>query len=195
MSEAEACLWKNEFRGFALLKHRAFWAAGTLVIFYKVVLVLKNKCPDSRPPCGTQTFGLSVFFISCGLGHRPCLRGQLLKLQPQLAWTRVPHPNKEAKKHMKWIWARSRTRWRETMWLFYSTTGLIHPPLHMYRHPVKYWVASLLLFEIDWALRTQRPQDRLLFSWLLGNFLFPRYSPSGETNYLLPFSAFIKSIM
>lgn len=138
MSEAETCLWKNEFRSFALLKYRAFWAAGTLVIFYKVVLVLENKCPDSRPLRGTQRFGLSVFFISCGLGHRPCLKGQLLKRQPRLTWTLVPHPNREAKKHMKCIWARSRIRWQGTMGLFYSTTILIHTHLHMYRHPVKY---------------------------------------------------------
>lgn len=137
MSEAEACLRKNEFRGLALLKRRALWAAGTLVVLYKVVLVLRNKCPDSWPPCGAQRFGLSVFFISCGLGHRPCLKGQLFKLHPPLTWTLVPHPNKEAKKHMKCIRAGSRKRGQETMWLFYSITSLIHTPLHMHRHPIK----------------------------------------------------------
>lgn len=137
MSEAEACLWKNEFRSLALLKHRAFWAASTLVILYKVVLVLENKCPNSRPQRGAQRFSLSVFFISCGLGHRPCLKGQLLKLHPQLTWMLVLHPNKEAKKHMKCIWAGSRKRWQETMWLFYSITSLIHTLLHRHRQPVK----------------------------------------------------------
>lgn len=137
MSEAEACLRKNEFRGLALLKRRALWAAGTLVVLYKVVLVLRNKCPDSWPPCGAQRFGLSVFFISCGLGHRPCLKGQLFKLHPPLTWTLVPHPNKEAKKHMKCIRAGSRKRGQETMWLFYSITSLIHTPLRMHRHPIK----------------------------------------------------------
>lgn len=137
MSEAEACLWKNEFRGLALLKYRSFWAAGTLVILYKVVLVLKSKCSDSGPQCGAQRSGLSVFFISCGFCHHPCLKGQLLKLCPQLPWMLVPHPNKEAKKHMKRIRAGSRKRWQETMWLFYSITSLIHTPVHMHRHPLK----------------------------------------------------------
>lgn len=75
MSEAEACLWKNEFRGLASLEHRAFWAAGTLVTLYKVALVLRNKCPGCRPRPGAQRFGLSVFFISCGPGHRPVSKG------------------------------------------------------------------------------------------------------------------------
>lgn len=157
MSEAEACLWKNEFRGLALLKHRAFWAAGTLVILYKVVLVLENKCPDSSPQCGAQRFGLSVFFISCGLSHRPCLKGQLLKLHPQPTWMLVPHPNKEAKKHMKCILAGSWKRWQETMWLFYSITSPVPTPLCMHRHPVKVLSYLFSLWEIDWAFKTQQP--------------------------------------
>lgn len=74
MSKAEPCLWKNEFRGLALLK-QSVRAAGSLVTLDKVVLVLKTKCPDFPPQRGAQRLGLSAFFISCGLGHHPVSKG------------------------------------------------------------------------------------------------------------------------
>lgn len=58
----------------------------------------------------------------------PPLKGQLLKRRPQLTWTLVPHPKKEAKKHMKCIWAGSRKRWQEMMWPFYGKTSSFIPP-------------------------------------------------------------------
>lgn len=165
MSKAKACLWKNEFRGLAVLKLRLSVLRVLWLFFTKSFLSSRTSVLIPASAWSPKPWPIS-FFISCGLVNTPIttshLKGQLLKWHPQLIWTLVPHPNKEAKKYKKCIWAGSKKSDKELRGPFtVSLASFI--PICTQRHPGKGLSCCPPLWDTGGAFRNQRPQDR----WLL----------------------------
>lgn len=130
MSEAGACLRKNEFRGLALLSLSAGPCGLRAPGLFSTKWSLSSGASVLIAGRGGERKGWAYQFSSFPAGYAtaPVSKGRLLKRHPPLPRMLDPHPNQEAKKHTKCIRAGSRKRRQETMRLFRSITGLIHAP-------------------------------------------------------------------